>query len=168
MSTWQLYYHIIWPTKDHRHLIQPAWEKELYTYLGAKAQELACVPGAINGIATHVHLVLSIPPSVAVSDVIGLLKAGSSRRINRAYPEAGFAWQRDSFIFSISATGLERITGYVKAQKIHHAQGTLIVGFEEPKKVGLTASQYSNEVIGRARHVPPLQFVIALGGRERK
>lgn len=135
MSIWQLYYHMIWPTKDHRLLIQPAWEKELYTYLEAKAQELGCVPHAINGTSTHVHLVLSIPPSVAVSDVIGILKAGSSRRITRAYPEAGFAWHRDSVIYSISSTGLERITGYVKAQKIHHAQGTLIAVFEEPPKI---------------------------------
>jgi len=133
MSIWRLYYHIIWPTRDHRQLIQPAWEKELYTYLGAKAQELGCAPSAINGISTHVHLVLSIPPSVAVSDVIGILKAGASRRITRAYPEAGFAWQRDSFIYSVSSAGLERITGYVKAQKVHHAQGTLIAGFEEPQ-----------------------------------
>ena len=135
MSIWQLYYHLIWPTKDHRPLIQPAWEKELYTYLGAKAQELGCFPSAINGTSTHVHLVLSIPPSVAVSDVIGILKAGSSRRITRAYPEAGFAWQRESVIYSVSSTGLERITGYVKAQKVHHAQGTLIAGFEEPPKI---------------------------------
>jgi putative transposase len=134
MSIWRLYYHLIWPTKDHRPLIQPAWEKELYTYLGAKAQELSCVPNAINGTSTHLHLVLSIPPSMAVSDVVGLLKAGSSRRINKAYPEVRFAWQADSFLYSISETGLERIVGYVKAQKVHHAQGTLIAGFEEPAK----------------------------------
>jgi len=132
MSMWRLYYHLIWPTRDHRSVIQPAWEKELYTYLGAKAQELGCEPHAINGTPTHLHLVLSIPPSVAVSDVVGLLKAGSSRRINKAHPEVGFAWQRDSFLYSVSDTGLERIVGYVKAQKVHHAQGTLIAGFEEP------------------------------------
>ncbi len=134
MSIWRLYYHLIWPTRDRRPLIQSAWEKELYTYLGAKAQELACVPHAINGTSTHLHLVLSIPPSIAVSDVIGLLKAGSSRRINKAHPAARFAWQADSFLYSISETGLERIVGYVKAQKLHHAQGTLIAGFEEPAK----------------------------------
>ncbi len=134
MSTWRLYYHFIWPTKDHRPLIQVAWEKELYTYLSAKAQELGCVPHAINGTPSHLHLVLSIPPSVAVSDVVGLLKAGSSRRINKAHPEVGFAWQGDSTLYSVSETGLERIVGYVKAQKVHHAQGTLIAGFEEPAK----------------------------------
>ena len=134
MSIWRLYYHLIWPTKDHRPLIQPAWEKELYTYLGAKAQELGCFPNAINGTSTHLHLVLSIPPSLAVSDVVGLLKAGSSRRINKAHPEVRFAWQSDSFLYSISETGLERIVGYVEAQKVHHAQGTLIAGFEEPAK----------------------------------
>src|SRR5512140_1467339 len=126
MSIWRLYYHLIWPTRGRRSLIQPAWEKELYTYLGAKAQEYGCVVHAINSTSTHIHLVLSIPPSMAVSDVVGLLKAGSSRRINRAYPEAGFAWQSDSFLYSVSDTALERVTGYVKAQKVHHAQGTLI------------------------------------------
>jgi putative transposase len=134
MSFWRLYYHLIWLTRDHRPLIQPAWEKELYTYLGAKAQELGCYPHAINGTSTHLHLVLSIPPSVAVSDIVGLLKAGSSRRINRAHPEVGFAWQPDSVLYSVAEAGLERIVGYVKAQKVHHVQGTLIAGFEEPAK----------------------------------
>ncbi len=134
MSLWRLYYHFIWPTRDHKSLIQPSWEKELYTYLGAKMQELGCVPHAISGTATHVHLVLSIPPSVAVSDIVGLLKAGSSRRINKAHPEAHFAWLPESTLYSISETGLERLVGYVKAQKVHHAQGTLIASFEEPAK----------------------------------
>ncbi len=134
MSHWRLYYHLIWTTKDRRPLIQPAWEKELFTYLSAKAQELGCNPHAIGGTATHLHLVISIPPSIAVSDVIGLLKAGSSRRINRAHPEAGFAWQPDSTLYTVSESGLERISGYVKAQKVHHAQGTLVAAFEEPVK----------------------------------
>jgi putative transposase len=136
MPIWELYYHLIWYTRDRSSLIQPEWENQLYTYLIAKAQDLNCIAHAVNGTATHIHLVLSVPPSLAVSDVIGLLKAGSSRRIHRAYPQAGFAWHRDSLIYSVAAAGLPRLTGYVKAQKIHHAQGTLIPAYEAPARMG--------------------------------
>jgi REP element-mobilizing transposase RayT len=131
MSYWRLFYHIILSTKDRRALIDPAWEKDLYSYLGAKAQALECTPHAINGTATHLHLVLSIPPRIAIAGVIGKLKNASSRRLNGEHPACGFAWQTDYAIFTVSEAGLERIVGYVKAQKQHHAQGTLIAGFEQ-------------------------------------
>ena len=130
MSYWRLYYHVIWSTKDHRSLIDPAWEKSLYSYLGAKAQALGCIPHAINGTANHLHLVLSIPPRLAIARAIGQLKSASSHRLNGEHPESGFAWQTEYNIFTVSEAGLERIVGYVKAQKQHHAQGTVIPGFE--------------------------------------
>jgi putative transposase len=132
MSHWRLYYHVIWSTRDHRSLIQPSWEKDLYTFLGAKVQALHCTPQAINGTANHLHLILSVPPSLAVSDVIRQLKGSSSLRINKAYPGVDFAWQPDYTVFSLAESGLERLVGYVKAQKIHHAQGTLIAAYEQP------------------------------------
>ena len=124
MSLWQIYYHIILSTKDRRALIEPAWEKDLHIYLGAKARALECVPHAINGTANHVHLVLSIPPRLAVAEVIGQLKSSSSRRLNREHPEAGFAWQSEYNLSTVSESGLERLVGYVKAQKQHHGGGT--------------------------------------------
>ena len=131
MSYWRLYYHIIWSTKDRRHLIDPAWEKDLYSYLGAKAQALGCIPHAINGTANHLHLVLSIPPRLAIARAIGQLKSASSHRLNGEHPEGGFSWQSEYAISTVSEAGLARIVGYVKAQKQHHAQGTIIPGFEQ-------------------------------------
>ena len=131
MSYWRLYYHIIWSTKERKALINPAWEKDLVSYLGAKAQALGCEPHAINGTANHVHLVLTIPPRLAIAGVLGQLKSASSRRLNAAHPEAGFAWETDYSLFSVSEAGLQRLVGYVKAQKQHHAQGTVIASFEQ-------------------------------------
>jgi hypothetical protein len=66
--------------------------------------------------------------------VIAPLKAESAARINQAHPEAHFAWHNSSILSSLSGTGLERLVGYVKTQKIHHSQGTTISAFEEPEK----------------------------------
>ncbi len=131
MSYWRLYYHMIWSTKNRKHLINPDWEKDLYSYLGAKSQALGCIPHAINGTSNHIHLVLTIPPRLAVADIIGQLKSASSHRLNTAHPGAGFAWQAEYSLFTVSESGLNRVVGYVKAQKQHHAGGTLIAGFEQ-------------------------------------
>jgi putative transposase len=45
-------------------------------------------PGAfvheIGGIETHVHIAVTIPPTLAISDFIGQLKGGSSHDVNQA------------------------------------------------------------------------------------
>ncbi len=132
MSHHFLLYHIILTARGRRGLISPAWEKELTIYLGARAQALRCTPHAINGTATHLHLVLGIPATQPVSEVIGKLKSGSAFRIKQSHPEVDFAWEPDYYVATISEAARERLVGYVKAQKQHHGGGTVIAAFELP------------------------------------
>ena len=126
MSYWRLFYHAVWSTKDRQPLIDPAWEKDLYGYLWGKATALECIPHAINGMPDHLHMVLSIPPRLAVAATIGQLKGASSHHINEQYLQGVFAWQEEYSIFSISESALDKVVGYVNHQKQHHAKRTLI------------------------------------------
>ena len=126
MSYWRLFYHAVWSTKDRQPLIDPAWEKYLYGYLWGKATVLDCIPHAINGMPDHLHVVISIPPKLAIATVIGQLKGASSHHINEQHLDGTFAWQGEYSIFSISESGLEKVVDYVKKQKQHHAERTLI------------------------------------------
>ena len=126
MSYWRLYYHVVWSTKDRQPLIEPAWEKDLYGYLWGKATALDCIPHAINGMADHLHVVISIPPRLAIATIVGQLKGASSHRINEQHLGGRFAWQGEYSVFSISESALEKVTGYVIGQKQHHIERTLI------------------------------------------
>ena len=131
MPYWKLYYHIVWGTKNRLAFISPKWEKDLYGYLWGKATVLECVPHAIGGMSDHIHVVLSIPPKLAVAKTIGLLKGSSSHHINENYLDGTFAWQAEYGVFSFAERSLSRIVAYVNNQKEHHVENTLIKQLED-------------------------------------
>ena len=130
MSYWRLFYHAVWSTKDRQPSMDPTWEKDLYGYLWGKATALECIPHAINGMPDHLHVVLSIPPRLAVGSTIGQLKGASSHHINELYLAGKFAWQKEYSVFSISETAMEKVVHYVNNQKQHHADRSLIAQLE--------------------------------------
>ena len=136
MPYWRLFYHITWGTKNRLELIEPAWESDLYGYLWGKATTLECIPHAIGGMPDHIHVVISIPPKVAVAKVIGQLKGVSSHHINENYAEGSFAWQAEYGIVSFSEKALPSIVEYVKNQKKHHSENTIKETLENLTQLG--------------------------------
>lgn len=127
MPYWRLFYHAVWSTKNRLPLIESAWEENLYGYLWGKATALDCIPHAINGIADHIHVVISIPPKIAIATVIGQLKGASSHAINERFVSfQSFAWQAEYGVLSFSEKSLSTIVSYVKSQKQHHLANTLL------------------------------------------
>lgn len=131
MPYWRLFYHIVWGTKNREDFISPRWESDLYGYIWGKATALECIPHAIGGLPDHVHVVISIPPKLAVAKMIGLLKGSSSHHINTNYLNGNFAWQAEYGLFSFSEKALQQIVAYVKNQKKHHAENSLNIKMEE-------------------------------------
>ena len=132
MPYWRLFYHVLWTTKNRWPLIEPAWEADLHGYLCGKATALNCIPHAINGIEDHIHVALSIPPRLAVADVVGQLKGASSYHINHAIlTEERFAWQAEYGVVSFAERFLPSVVAYVRNQKEHHSNETLWPLLEE-------------------------------------
>ncbi len=132
MPYWRLFYHVIWSTKYRLPLIEPAWEEELYGYMWGKATALECIPHAINGMMDHAHVVISIPPKIAVATVIGRLKGASSHRANEIFvPNKAFAWQTEYGVFSFSEKALQSVVEYVNNQKQHHAENSVNMAMED-------------------------------------
>ena len=51
-----------------------------------------------NGEADHVHLLLSLPPTVALSDFVNALKTGTSRRLRAEFAEVLEACAMEPFL----------------------------------------------------------------------
>ncbi|WP_416666382.1 IS200/IS605 family transposase [Egbenema bharatensis] len=130
MTVWRTYYHLVWATHDRAPLITEAVEAELYSYIQAKIRSLHCPMHAIGGVADHLHLVVSIPPSQSIADFVKRIKGSSSHHLNRTFPQQTFAWQREYGVFSLGGKQLDRAIAYVNDQKHHHATGNLILGLE--------------------------------------
>jgi putative transposase len=123
----QLFYHLVWSTKNRQPLLTPETEPVIHNYLRAKALGLEATVFALNGDQDHVHVVVSIPPKNAVSKFIGQIKATASTKFNKSHANRSpLFWQEEYGAFSFDARRLPNYIAYVERQKEHHARGTII------------------------------------------
>ncbi|MFL6373165.1 MAG: transposase [Pyrinomonadaceae bacterium] len=73
----------------------------------------------INGVDDHVHMLIGLPPTVALSDVMRFIKANSSRWFKNRF-NVGFAWQTGFGAFSVSRSGAKAVSRYIADQEQHH------------------------------------------------
>ena len=128
MTYWRLYYHLVWATKNREPLITPEIEGNLYGYLSRKAASHKATVYAINGDEQHIHVVASIPPSIAVSEFAKSLKGSSSHHLNHLPDSEGnFGWQRGYGVLSFGKKQLDFVVRYVQDQKRHHQEKTGVI-----------------------------------------
>ncbi len=125
MPFWRLYYHLVWPTHHREPWIRPEIEDRLYGYLVSRAGEQGVYTYAVNGWFDHVHMVVAVPPLLAVSELVKQLKGASSRFLHtEAGLPAQFTWQRGYGALSVGERQRPVAERYVERQKEHHARQT--------------------------------------------
>jgi len=119
--------HIVWHTKNSSPLLTPTVEPVAYR---AIRKRIVDTPGAfvheIGGIETHVHLAVSIPPTLTPSEWIGQLKGGSSHDVNQQSEthDKVLQWQVGYGIVSFGTKDLPWVIAYIKNQRQHHEKET--------------------------------------------
>lgn len=127
MPYWQTFYHIVWATKRREALVTPDVEAMVYGFIRSKAIGLGGTVFALNGMPDHIHLVASIPPSIAVSTFIGQVKGVTSAKFNKSgVRELPLFWQEEYGVFTFDHKRLPNVTAYVENQKKHHAAQNVI------------------------------------------
>lgn len=125
MSYVSAYFHCVFATKDRRLLITPELQQRLWPYLGGIARENEMKALEIGGVADHVHMLISIPPTIPISKAMQLIKGGSSKWIHDTFPDQRlFAWQSKYGAFSVSVSQLEAVSTYIRNQQEHHKHQT--------------------------------------------
>ena len=132
MPYWQLYYHIVWATKNREPLLTPEIEPVVFGIIRNKALDFDATVYALNGYYDHVHLVAAVPPKVALAKFVGQVKAVASVRVNQSrLTPTPFYWQEEYGIFSFDRKRLSNIVTYVELQKEHHSDATIIPVLEQ-------------------------------------
>lgn len=142
MVLWRLYYHLVWATKERQPLITPDKEPNLYSYIIGKADNLNSIIHAIGGIENHIHLIVSIPPRLSISEFVKNIKGSSAHHLNHGLtnPYSPFSWQRGYGVFSLGGKQLAQAVEYVRNQKLHHLQCTTIASLERDSDEQNTAT----------------------------
>ncbi|HVA46468.1 MAG TPA: IS200/IS605 family transposase [Pirellulales bacterium] len=126
-----LLYHIVFSTKDRISLIEPSVRPDLHGYLGGIVRELGGTALEIGGVADHVHLLVKLPPKIAISDFMRELKANSSKWMNEQRMKLRkFGWQDGYAAFSVSKSQVPSVRNTSKIKSV------IISGWASRKSFG--------------------------------
>ena len=113
--------HVIFSTKDRLPQIDADLRPRLMAYLGGIVRELNATPVIANGPDDHVHLLVGVPATLAVADLVRVVKANSSRWVHEQLPHrSAFAWQAGYGAFSVSRSNVPAVAAYIARQEEHH------------------------------------------------
>jgi REP element-mobilizing transposase RayT len=113
--------HALFSTKDRQPLLDEGLKSRLFPYMAGIITKLRGATVAINGPADHVHLLLLLPPILALSDLMEKLKANSSKWVHEEFPQIkSFAWQTGYTAFSVSESNRAKVERCVAGQEANH------------------------------------------------
>ena len=117
--------HLTWHTKHDAPVLVDTLENRAHHYLRHRAlQKPGVIVHEVGGTEDHVHLAVSIPPTVVIADWIGELKGASSHHINHEISNRKIlGWQDGYGVVSFGTKDLPWVISYVRNQKKHHAEG---------------------------------------------
>ncbi len=116
--------HVIFSTKDREPLITAALHDDLLAYVGGIVREIGGALRAANARPDHVHLLCSLPPVVALSDALRVVKTNSSRWVHRSRHFRSFDWRTGYGAFSVSQSLAPAVVRYIQEQEKHHRRVT--------------------------------------------
>ena len=117
-----LLYHIVFSTKNRLPLITPQLKEDLYAYMGGIVRGEGGTLLEINGMPDHVHLLVKLKPTTAISDFLRVLKANSSKWANEKKRLRKLGWQEGYAAFTVSESQSPRVRNYIRNQEEHHGK----------------------------------------------
>ena len=113
--------HITWHTKNSLPMITASVESRLYAFLKNKIIETPDTYfHAVGGVADHIHLAVSVRPTIDLDKWIGQLKGASSHEMGKA-----LQWQSGYGVVSFGTKDLKWVVNYILNQKQRHTNGTV-------------------------------------------
>ena len=93
----------------------------VFEYIGGIIRSEGSIPFAVGGVADHIHILTTLPKTVAMSDFVRVVKAKSSKWLKMvdAYYEP-FQWQEGYGAFSYGKSQISNVINYINNQEEHH------------------------------------------------
>ena len=122
------FFHLIWSTKNRKPLIDPTVKPLLYSYINGIIEKKKCKLHLINGMPDHVHLLVSLPLTMTVPELVQQTKVSSTRWLRGQFNQTKeFSWQEGLGAFTVGYSNFNDVKKYIENQEHHHRTMT----FEE-------------------------------------
>ncbi len=127
-SVYSLKYHVIWCTKyRYRVLIGEVAQRvrELLREV-CTANYVDVVSGSVS--PEHVHMLVSVPPSLSISKLVQYMKGKSGRKIMMEFSHlkkrywGQHMWAKGYFVVTVGNLNEKQIQQYIEEQETHHRQ----------------------------------------------
>lgn len=121
----QMYVHLVFAVRNRENLMSRDIRPRIFEYVSGIVTELKHKSIIVNGYTDHIHVLLSLNPSVSVSDTVHDIKRGSSLFINNNNLAKGrFSWQDGYGAFTYSRNQIQNVYNYIRDQEQHHIANT--------------------------------------------
>ena len=121
-TKWKCQYHIVFIPKYRKKVLYGQLRNDVREIIRTLCsyKKVEIIEGAV--CADHVHLCLSIPPKINISEFMGYLKGKSALMIYDRHPELGNKWDRSFwargyYVSTIGNVDEETIRRYIKEQE---------------------------------------------------
>ena len=118
---WECQYHIVFIPKYRKKKLYGLVRDDVREIIRTlcKYKKVESIAGAV--CADHVHLCVSIPPKLSVSDFVGYLKGKSALMIFDKHPEMGNKWDRSFwargyYVSTVGNVDEETVKEYIRRQ----------------------------------------------------
>ena len=148
MSTYtQIHYHFVFSTKLRERTLDKARRDDLFRFVWGILQRRKCHLYRIGGVEDHIHLLTSLHPTIALSDLVKEIKTTTSSWIKGQHVFPRFVhWQDGYGAFTHSMPDRERLIEYIKGQEDHHKRVTFREEYEALlAEAGLKISEHDTQ-----------------------
>jgi putative transposase len=125
-ASYRLYVHLVWPTKYRKHVLEerltPVVESKILEVCATKQYRLIVARAAVD----HVHVLLGMRPTQAVSDIVRNLKSNSSAAAFATFSRLGeiikmdVLWAGGYRAEFVNPGEVEKVKRYIVNQAEHH------------------------------------------------
>lgn len=128
----QLYYHFIWTTKNRQPYLTGYLQNCVLEVIAKNIKDQGGKVIALNAMPDHVHLLVSLPPTLSPSAFIGKVKGVSTYNCNKNADNGQMIyWQNGFGVLTVRESDLETLMNYIENQQDIHEQRKQIELFEK-------------------------------------
>jgi len=116
-------YHVVWTPKYRFRILEGEVKALVENDLRSLCAWKSCEILELNVQSDHIHLLVSVPPKVSISTLMGVLKGKIAIKLFKSYPEmkkrpywGNHFWARGYFVSTVGIDE-EKIRKYVKYQE---------------------------------------------------
>jgi REP element-mobilizing transposase RayT len=125
-------FHVVINTYRRQMTIPDETSEHMYRYIWSIIKSRNCRLYRINGTGNHIHMLIELSPTMALSDLVRDIKQGSSKWAKQqAYFPQFSGWGKEYGAFSVGQREKDVVVKYIISQREHHKTRTFEDEYQE-------------------------------------